>query len=210
MSRYYRFFVVYLLLLGGIFFIYYHKDVSVPTSQPLVEIPLRIGTWQMVSQEQFDENTLAVLKPTDYLSRVYVDDKKNRVSFYLGYHGGGPDSGPIHSPKHCLPGSGWQLLSTRVKGLAVGAKNISMVQAVYQNGDAKELFLYWFQVRGESITNEYILKLSEIKNSILYSRRDSAFIRISVSFEDDLEAAVAVGERFIRDFYPEIASALPF
>ena len=209
MSRYYRFSVVCLLLLGSIFFIYYHKDVSVPANKPLVEIPLRVGTWQMLSHKQFDLNTLAVLKPTDYLSRVYIDGKKNRVSFYLGYHGGGPDSGPIHSPKHCLPGSGWQSLSTRETKLPVGAEKISMVQAVYQNGDAKELFLYWFQVRGESITNEYILKLSEIKNSILYSRRDSAFIRISVSFEDDLDKAVAVGECFIRDFYPYIRTVLP-
>ena len=84
-----------------------------------------------------------------------------------------------------------------------------MVQAVYQNVDARELFLYWFQVRGESITNEYVLKLTEIKNSILYNRRDSAFIRLSVSFEDDLASAVAVGELFIRDFYPYIRDGLP-
>ncbi|MCD6332942.1 MAG: EpsI family protein, partial [Bacteroidales bacterium] len=155
------------------------------------------------------KNTLAVLKPTDYLSRVYIDEEGNRVSFYLGYHGGGPESGPIHSPKHCLPGSGWQLFSTREKELSLGPEKISMVQAVYQNGDARELFLYWFQVRGVSITSEYVLKFTEIKNSILYSRRDSAFIRLSVSFKDDLDAAVAVGERFIKDFYAEISAVLP-
>ena len=183
--------------------------MSVPVNQPLVEIPRRLGSWRMLSQAQFDENTLAVLKPTDYLSRVYIDEAKNRVSFYLGYHGGGPDSGPIHSPKHCLPGSGWQLFSTREKELSLGTEKVSMVQAVYQNVDARELFLYWFQVRGESITSEYVLKLIEIKNSILYNRRDSAFIRLSVSFQDDLADAVAVGERFIRDFYPYIRDGLP-
>ena len=209
MSRYYRFFVVYVLLLGAIFFIYFHEDVSVPVNRPLAEIPTRLGSWRMLSQAQFDENILAVLKPTDYLSRVYIDEARNRVSFYLGYHGSGPESGPIHSPKHCLPGSGWQLFSTKEKKLSLGGENISMVQAVYQNGDVRELFLYWFQVRGESITNEYVLKFTEIKNSILSSRRDSAFIRFSVSFEDDLDAAVAVGERFIKDFYPEISAVLP-
>lgn len=209
MSRYYRIFVVYGLLLGAIFFVYCHKDLSVPVNQPLVEIPTRLGSWQMLSQAQFDENTLAVLKPTDYLSRVYIDDARNRVSFYLGYHGGGPDSGPIHSPKHCLPGSGWQLFSTREKELSVGSEKVSMVQAVYQNGNARELFLYWFQVRGESITNEYVLKLTEIKNSILHNRRDSAFIRLSVSFEADLDRAVVIGERFVKAFYPEISAVLP-
>ncbi|MEA3333065.1 MAG: EpsI family protein [Pseudomonadota bacterium] len=209
MSRYYRFFIVYVLLFGAIFFVYFHEDVLVPVNRPLVDIPTRLRNWRMLSQARFDENILAVLKSTDYLSRVYIDEERNRVSLYLGYHGGGPESGPIHSPKHCLPGSGWQLFSTKEKELSLEGGQVSMVQAVYQNGDARELFLYWFQVRGESITNEYILKFTEIKNSILYNRRDSAFIRLSVPFEGDPGAVVALGERFLKDFYPEISAVLP-
>jgi EpsI family protein len=144
---------------------------------------------------------LEVLKPTDYLARSYVDEDGNRIGLYLGYHGGGPDSGPIHSPKHCLPGSGWQEVSTVAGALAVAGQNIQLVRAVYQNGYSKELFLYWFQVKGKTLSNEYTLKLAEVTNSIFQNRRDSAFI--------DLDKALAVGEQFIRDFYPHIVAVLP-
>jgi len=209
MKKYYRFLVVFLFLGLAILFVNLHEDVAVPVNRPLNEIPMTLGNWRMVSQSEMGERVLQNLKPTDYLSRVYVDSAGNRVVFYLGYHGGGPESGPIHSPKHCLPGSGWQILRQDKKEVPVAGGTVSLVQAVYQQGEEKVLFLYWFQVKGAALTNEYALKFAEIKNSMFYNRRDSAFIRISVMAGDDVEWAVAVGERFVRDFYPRIVAVLP-
>ena len=122
---------------------------------------------------------------------------------------GGQGAGEIHSPKHCLPGSGWFEVSsarTRMPGAGGG---LNLVRAVYQKGDSRELFLYWYQVRGESISEEYSLKLAEIANSVLYRRRDAAFIRVSVPFGGSEEQALALGERFVGDFYATISSFLP-
>ena len=209
MKKNYRFLVVYLFLGLAILFVNSHEDISVPANRPLNDIPMTLGDWRMVSQLAMGEGVLANLKPTDYLSRVYVDGAGNRVVFYLGYHGGGPDSGPIHSPKHCLPGSGWQILQQEKKEVPVADGTVSFVQAVYQQGEEKVLFLYWFQIKGAALTNEYALKFAEIRNSILYNRRDSAFIRISVMAGDNVEQAVSVGEQFVRDFYPSIVQVLP-
>ena len=209
MIKKYRIFVVYALLIAAALFVHLHEDVAVPVNRPLAEIPQRQGAWRMVNQSRFDDQVLEVLKPTDYLARSYVDEDGNRIGLYLGYHGGGPDSGPIHSPKHCLPGSGWQEVSTVAGALAVAGQNIQLVRAVYQNGYSKELFLYWFQVKGKTLSNEYTLKLAEVTNSIFQNRRDSAFIRLAVPFDDDLDKALAVGEQFIRDFYPHIVAVLP-
>jgi EpsI family protein len=209
MTKHWRYLVVYALLIAAALFVHLHEDVAVPVNKPLAEIPQRAGGWRMSSQSSFSDSVLEVLKPTDYLSRSYVDQAGNRIGFYLGYHGGGPDSGPIHSPKHCLPGSGWQEVSTEAGELAVAGKNIHLVRAVYQNGYSKELFLYWFQVKGQTLANEYTLKLAEVTNSIFSNRRDSAFIRLAVPVDHDLDQAIEVGERFIRDFYPHIADVLP-
>ncbi len=209
MIKKHRFFIVYALLIAAALFVHLHEDVAVPVSRPLAEIPKQEGDWRMVSQSNFSDSVLEVLKPTDYLARSYVDKNGNRVGLYLGYHGGGPDSGPIHSPKHCLPGSGWQEVSTETGELAVDGKNIHLVRAVYQNGYSNELFIYWFQVKGKNLVSEYALKIAEVTNSIFYNRKDSAFIRISVPVANDLDETVAVGERFVRDFYPHIVSVLP-
>jgi EpsI family protein len=205
----YRFYVVCGLLILAAAFVHLHQDVQVPVARPLAEIPVRHSGWVKVDEARFSEAVLKGLRPTDYLYRVYVNGPSHPVSLYLGYHGGGPDSGPIHSPKHCLPGSGWLNLSEKTETFPVGEDQVNLVQAIYQNGDARELFLYWFQVRGESMTSEYALKFAEIRNSILFNRRDSAFIRISVPYRQGDDGVLSLGEQFVRDFYPHIKAVLP-
>lgn len=210
MIRPYRFYVVFLLLAAAAGFIHFHQEATIPTNRPLLEIPSHHLEWRMTSEIRFDPKTLEVLKPTDYVSRVYQGENGERVTFYVGYHSGGKESGPIHSPKHCLPGSGWSCLLERQDTVQIWDVPLPLVRSVYQRGDqSKELFLYWFQVRGKSLTNEYALKISEILNSILYNRKDAAFIRISIPFQENEEKAFATGSRFIRDFYPFIKEFLP-
>ncbi len=209
MRSQFRYIIVYLLLGLTALFIYTHETVAVPVNEPLADIPTVLDDWTMVGQSRFDPGILAKLKPTDYLYRVYRDKEGNRTTIYLGYHAGGPDSGPIHSPKNCLPGSGWFELSEAKRTMQAAGRDLSVVQAVYQNDEQKELFLYFFQVKGKVLTDEYSLKLAEITNSILYNRRDSAFIRISVPYTNEKVDAAAVGERFLVAIYPYIAEALP-
>ena len=205
----YRHYLVFVLLIAAALFVHLHEDLAVPVNQPLENIPVQLGQWRMIDQSQFDEETLSVLKPTDYLVRVYRNTSGATISFYLGYHGGGSDSGPIHSPKHCLPGGGWAVVDETTKQLSVGDAQISVVQAVYQKDRINNLFIYWYQTRGRTINNEYELKLFEVVNSIFYNRRDSAFIRISAPLAEDKEQARRLGEQFIADFYPAIKAVLP-
>jgi EpsI family protein len=163
----------------------------------------------MSKQKEFSDNVLGVLKATDYLFREYTDAGGRKVGLYIGYHGGGKDGGEIHSPKHCLPGSGWYEVSSHRGVLETPKGTINLVRAVYQKGESRELFIYWFQVRDRSISNEYSLKIVEIFNSARQNRRDASFIRVSVPFETDRDQAVATGEQFIRDFEPLFREYLP-
>lgn len=204
-----RFYLVYAVLILTTLFIVLHEDVYEPVARPLSQIPLRVAGWEKIGETYFSEAVLKGLKPTEYLYRVYTNAQRRTVSIYLGYHGGGPDSGSIHSPKHCLPGSGWHNISEQVKTLIIHGEPVKIVESVYENDGQRELFLYWFQVKGENLTNEYALKFAEIKNSILYNRRDSAFIRISLPYPAGDDGAFVIGEQFVSDFYPHIKAVLP-
>ena len=188
-----KFLIVYVLLGITALYIHLHSDIAVPPNRPLAEFPTNNKGWRMVSQLEFSENVLKVLKPSDYLSRQYAGPNGSKVNLYIGYHGGGQESGDIHSPKHCLPGSGWYEISTVQREFVTVWKKINLVQAIYQKDENRELFLYWFQVRGNTLSNEYNLKISEILNSLLYRHRDSSFIRISVPFETDEYHAKMMG-----------------
>jgi EpsI family protein len=204
-----RFIVVYVLLGITALYIFTHSDISVPINRPFSEFPAQVGGWSMTAHQEFSADVLNVLKPADYLARQYAAPDGRQVSLYLGYHSGGKDSGGIHSPKHCLPGSGWYEVSTEKSVADAGGTKINLVRAVYQKGESREMFLYWFQVRDKSLDDEYRLKLAEIMNSVTGRRRDSTFVRISVPYETDQAKAEALGRQFIRDFQPVIREFLP-
>jgi EpsI family protein len=204
-----RFIILYVLLAITGVYINLHADITVPMNKPFTEFPLIVQGWKIVSQDEFGETVLNVLKPTDYLSRTYVGSDGQSAQLYIGYHGGGKGGGEIHSPRHCLPGSGWYEASSKRTSLDIGGRNINLVEAVYQKGEDKQMFLYWYQVKDASLTDEYSLKLSEIANSMMCRRRDASFVRISVPVQGSLEQCESTGKRFVKDFYPTIRQFLP-
>jgi len=204
-----KFLALWALFVAAALYLGLHRDLGVPMKRSFEQFPATVSQWRMQGENVLSADVQAVLKASDILLRQYVGDKGDRVTFYIGYHDGGKESGEIHSPKHCLPGGGWFEVSSRRTRVEVPGGALNLVRAVYQKGDTKELFLYWYQVRGQSISEEYSLKLAEIANSVLYGRRDAAFIRISVPFGGSEEQAQAAGERFVADFYPVIREFLP-
>ncbi len=200
-----RFAVLYVLLALTGLYLHFHADMLVPAKRPFREFPARNQGWRMVSQSGFSAAVLDILKPTDYLARSYADAEGGYASLYIGFH----NAGGVHTPRHCLPGNGWYRISEKETSFFVNGKLLRFVRAVYQKGEEKELFLYWYQMKGKSLSDEYSLKLQEIINSVLYRRRDLAFIRISMPLDSGEEEAYARGLRFIRDFYPSIETFLP-
>lgn len=204
-----RFVIVFVLLGLMALFIHLHREQTVPLNRSLALFPAEFAGWRMTSQAVFDERTLEKLRPTDYLSRLYRGGDGRSVELYVGFHGGGEGGGEIHSPRHCLPGSGWLEESRRVVRIDAGGAGVNVVEAVYRKGERREMFLYWFQVRERTVTSEYVLKGAQIVNSLRYGRRDASFIRVALPVGADTEAAAGAGERFVRDFYPVIGQFLP-
>lgn len=204
-----KYLIVGLLLIASGFYLNLHSDIAVPINKPFEQFPETVAGWRMTGESSLSDNVQKVLKATDVLFRQYVSPEGRPVTLYVGYHGGGKVGGEIHSPKQCLPGSGWYELSSQRSQLDLGGKKLNLVRAVYQKGESKELFLYWFAVKNKTLNDEYSLKMAEITNSMLYRRRDAAFVRISIPFDTDERGALEAGERFIIDFYQVIQTYLP-
>ncbi|MCM0083392.1 EpsI family protein [Geomonas sp. Red32] len=211
MLKKWHFAAVYVLLLAAGGYLQFHGTGHVPIKKPLDLFPSTVSHWRMAGESHLSEGVRAVLKASDVLMRQYVNERGERVELYIGYHDGGNGSGEIHSPKHCLPGSGWLTLSTARTELATAGEKLNLVRAVYQKGDDRELFLYWYQVGGATISEEYSLKAAEIANSLLHNRRDASFIRISVPFPADggESRAGEIAKEFVGDFLPQIRGFLP-
>jgi len=201
--------IVLIVVAGG----YIHLVKPEPTllERPLAEIPISVNDWYMVKDHTFSESVMKVLRPTDYLSRQYRNAKGDLVTLYIGYHGGRPGDGGIHSPRNCLPSSGWhQDYFGRAEVPLADGENLNLVNAIMSKGHSKVQFYYWFQVRSWIVTDEYSLKLAEVWNSLTARRRDQCFVRLSTNSVDDENGKKSMAlERFVQDFYPIIQSFLP-
>ena len=204
-----RFVALYALLIAAGLYLQLHRDLGVPMKASFHQFPSQVSQWRMTEETRLSDQVQSVLKASDVLMRQYVNPQGERVELYIGYHDGARGTGEIHSPKHCLPGGGWHELSSQRTQMAAAGDRLNLVKAVYQKGDNSELFLYWFQVRGRSVSEEFSLKAEQIANSVLYRRRDASFIRISVPFQTDPHRAEAIGAKFVSDFLPAIRSFLP-
>lgn len=203
-------FAVLLALMAAVFaYMRLHQDLLIPVPRPFAEFPAAHRGWTMVGQSTMSANVLNVLKPTEYLSRRYTRPDGARVDLYLSFFNGGKDSGSIHSPKHCMPGSGWTELASTTVDVDIEGKTITLVRAVYGLGDSREVLLYWFDVRGQTLVDELSLKLMEIVGSALHRRRDESFIRISTPASPDEDRAMVQCVEFLRDFYPVIRNFIP-
>lgn len=204
-----RYLMIVGLMLSAWVFMRNHRDIPTPLAAPLSAFPTVAGEWRLVANTQFDQKTLDLLRPTDYAVMRYVRPDGAAADLYVGYHDGASQAGPLHSPKNCLPGSGWFEISSKQTNIITPDGILDTVVAVYQHGVSTELFIYWFQVGGASVSNEYFMKVREVLNSIRHGRRDAAFIRISVPVTGSKEHAAALAEDFLKSVHPALKQFLP-
>ena len=181
---------------------------EVPIKKDLALLPLAASGWQGRNY-YFDDLVLDKLRVSNYIMRNYRRGDQG-VSLYIGYYASQREGAQIHSPKHCLPGGGWQNLSESIHTIPLdGGRTLNYVQSVYEKEGVRDVFIYWYKMKNVSITNEYLLKAYMIINSFKYRRNDAAFIRLSATSGDDIEGTVATLQAFMHDFVPLLDDYLP-
>ena len=130
-------------------------------------------------------------------------------SVYVGYYTSQMSGRTIHSPKNCLPGSGWEALSSSPATIATAAGAVTVNRYLLQNGDQKALALYWYQGRGRIESNEYVVKWDLLRDAALRRRSDEALVRILVPVAGDEEAAFDAAARIAAAIAPAVGSAVP-
>ena len=189
-----RFAILFIFLLSGGFVVNtwdYVGEARVERKQ-LKEFPSQVGAWEQTGgDQQFNKETLAVLRASDYLLRNYRSADGRVVNFYVGYYASQREGATYHSPLNCLPGAGWVMsepgkITITPKGRAPFVANRYLIQ----NGDHKELLVYWYQGRGRSVASEYWGKIYTVVDSVRLRRSDAAMVRIMTSVESSEPAAL--------------------
>ncbi len=181
---------------------------AIPLKKAFADFPQNWKGWKGDAY-YFDDAVLDKLRVSEYIMREYKkgDDK---FTLYVGYYGTQKEGAQIHSPKHCLPGGGWFKLQERKRSLNIdGPGKINFIEAVYKKGNEREIFIYWYKMQNAYITNEYVLKLYMVLNSLKYRRNDAAFIRFSAPVTSSVEDTIQLTENAMKDFLPLLNNYLP-
>src|SRR6185503_6335906 len=122
---------------------------QVPLRQPLARLPFRVGGWIGRDLPPFAPNIVTTLGVDEYLSRVYVPGNQREqsyVSVYIGYYKSQREGDTIHSPMNCLPGAGWQPVTSSRVAIRVAGRDPSIMVNRYliQKGGEKQVALYWY------------------------------------------------------------------
>jgi EpsI family protein len=189
-----RFTILFVLLLAGGFLVNaweYLGEARVERKQ-LRDFPRQLGAWEQTGgDEKFNQQTLEVLQASDYLLRNYRGADGRVVNFYVGYYASQREGATYHSPLNCLPGAGWVMsepgkITITPKGRAPFVANRYLIQ----NGDHKELLVYWYQGRGRAVASEYWGKIYTVVDSVRLRRSDGAMVRITTSVDSSEPAAL--------------------
>ena len=158
----------------------------------LKDFPRQIGAWQQTGTDgQLDNETLKVLRASDYLLRDYRSADGRVANFYVGYYATQRDGATYHSPLNCLPGSGWIMSDAgRVIINKPDGSSFSANRYLIQNGDQKDLLVYWYQGRGRAVASEYWGKIYTVLDSVRLRRSDGAMVRVTVPANKSEEAAL--------------------
>lgn len=176
----------------------------VPLDNPLTDFPKQIGEFAMFDKQEFSVAVLENAGMDEYLMWQYKDQDGYTLGLYIGYYRDQTEGSIIHSPKHCMPGSGWEPFQFGVERVGTSAVN----RMLLQKGADKQLAYYWFQGRGRIITSEYVDRAYMVIDSVLRQRSDGALIRI-IGSGNDVENAEKKLRAFMSDLLPILDDFLP-
>lgn len=191
----------------------YPKSEVVPPVRPMRDVARTLGEWKMVEESPLDAETMSFLKADDTLNRLYANPATGRLaSLYMAYFKTQRTGVSPHSPKVCLPGSGWVPSESERIQIAVpgGEGPLNVNRYIVSKGPQKSLVLYWYQSAHRSVANEYAAKVYTVLDSIRYRRSDASIVRIVVPYVSETDGdADRVGVEFIRQNYALLRPHLP-
>ena len=177
----------------------------------LKDFPEQLGGWQKSKPDQvIDDETMKVLRASDYLLRDYRGPNGQTANFYVGYYASQREGASYHSPLNCLPGAGWTLNNPDQVTISLPDGNSFVANKyVIQNGDYKNLMIYWYQGRGRAVASEYWGKVYTVVDSVRLRRSDGAMVRVTVPMGDSEAPALelakdlsAKGAAALSEFVP--------
>jgi EpsI family protein len=180
------------------------RELRIPGLQ---QVPDRVGNWALTEELPLDPEVTAYLRPDDYIQRGYSNKQsESSVSLFVAYFKSLQNSYGPHSPRACLPGSGWLVHLWQVVDMPIpdGQAAVPINEYVLEKNGQKILVLYWYQNGRRVWAEEFQVKLHLLPDLLRYHRSDVSLVRIVTTLgpETSVDTAFRNTMSFARNLYP--------
>lgn len=188
------------------------RTEAVPQTRQLESFPKTLGKWNMQQEAVIEKEVLDVLKADDVLSRWYTDaNKQNLTSLFVAYFGTQRTGKAPHSPRNCLPGSGWlPVVHDKIMIDLPGRPAIEANRYIVSKGSDKSLVVYWYQNHIRTVASEYQAKVYTVWDALRYNRSDVALVKVTIPTRgEDNEKITETAKDFVREFFAQLLPYFP-
>lgn len=211
MKRYHFFLLAGILLCQSLIYYGFAQHEVIPENRPWSDFPSQVGKWSLEQDIPPDEASLAQLQPDDYLSRDYVAGG-DRANLFVAYFKTQRTGHAPHSPKACLPGAGWEPVSSSLLPIPVPQAGITINanQYVVRRAGVEMAVFYWYQNSRRTIANEYMFQIYAVPELLSHGRTDVALVRVITPMTGgSLENARGTAIDFIHQIFPVVRAHIP-
>lgn len=202
-----------IVLLVGSGFVYggVQRQVAMPLVAPLDESVPREIDGMLGTDIQISEAEQRVAGMSSFVLREYRHPGSDaaEASIYVGYYTQQTQGKTIHSPKNCLPGGGWEPLTSGQATIAGPDGPVQVSRWLIGNGPTKALVLYWYQGRGRVQASEYAVKWELLRDQAMHGRSDEALVRVIVPVQQSERAAFEQAAHIAETVVAAVDRAVP-
>jgi len=202
-----------LLLQGAMFYAVAVRPEKLSLVGPLDLFPREVAGWRMFRESRVEPEVQEILKADDLLSREYANPAGTEAAYlFVAFFKTQREGQAPHSPKNCLPGSGFEPLESDPITIQLPgrAEPATINRYLTARGDEKSVTLYWYQSHNRIIAGEFAAKFWLIADSVRYHRSDTALVKIVVPVRgDDADTATKTAVEFSQAMFPALRGQLP-
>ena len=191
-------------------------EEKVPLNKPLSSVPRDIGDW-IGSDVIIPPDILLAIQAMDTLKRDCLlkgNSKDQHLDLYIAYFGGIRGTAP-HHPDRCMPGAGWDMISSETVPLKVagfGDQTILVRRDVFEQTSTqrKRLVVWWEYIHGENVASKMMQRLKWVLPKFMGGKRGSILqVQVGMDGTGDMEGCWASSVDFIDHLGPYLHDVLP-
>jgi EpsI family protein len=174
-----RFAPAVIFALGCAFVWHARAQSAVPLQAPLSGVLSNVSGYRIQDQHLSNEER-RVAGMTDYVARIYWRDSLPAFTTFVSYYDAQTQGKTIHSPRNCLPGAGWEVMSAAPHDIEIDGRRRTLNRYLLKNGASTAVVFYWYQGRGRIVASEYAVKWNLLRDAALAGHTEEALVRVVV------------------------------